>query len=236
MKAIILAFALASVTAHAAQIEVGAGVAQSATNGDGTWYQQGLQHSLNLKTPAFMVGVTGNISPHFSWHLDAVDLGSYSVNSWDTYQDDFYNTQTHQCVSHCGELLHFLGSGHIYGVAATLEAHTTGAWQVGIEAGPFLYHSRWGVNVSNYKPVVGWAGSGTTQCGNQWGTTNGEDIARTCSGWKIGAVIGVRLSHGPWALSIRRYQDGGGFHMDAGNDGWAPLWNHQTVAMVTYTF
>ena len=204
-RALILCAALLAIPAHAAQVEVGAGIAQANTHGDGIWYQSAFPHQLDLRSPAFMVGLTGALSPHFAWHVDAVDLGSYSVNSWDTYQDNFYNSTTHQCVSHCGDLLHFIGSGHIYGIAATLEAHTTGAWQIGVEAGPFLHHDTWSVRVPNYATMTGFGGSGSTACADQWGTTTGVDIARTCSGWKVGAVVGTSLRHGPLAFSLRYY-------------------------------
>jgi hypothetical protein len=34
--------------AHAASIEVGAGIAQTQTHGNGIWYQEGFAHTLNL--------------------------------------------------------------------------------------------------------------------------------------------------------------------------------------------
>ncbi len=51
-------------SAHGAQIEVGAGVARAQTNGDGTWYQLGSPHALQLRSRAFLLGLTGDVSAH----------------------------------------------------------------------------------------------------------------------------------------------------------------------------
>ena len=36
------------IEAHAAQFEVGAGIAHASTNGNGTWWQSGFPHTLQL--------------------------------------------------------------------------------------------------------------------------------------------------------------------------------------------
>lgn len=210
--------------AHAAQIEVGAGIAQSDTHGDGTWYQDAFQHQLDLRSPAFMVGLTGAFSEHFAWHLDAVSLGRYSVDSWDTPSDADYSAYEHGSGHHL-PLVHILGSGSVYGVAATLEAHTQ---HFGVEAGPFLYHASWNLSVPNWQAQTGSPGN------VEWNSHDGALYSEQ-SHWAIGGVVGVSLHSGAWTLSLRRYFDGKGF-AGHGADPWPPLWKSQTVAMVTYTF
>ncbi|MFA5897795.1 MAG: hypothetical protein WC829_01650 [Hyphomicrobium sp.] len=227
MKFILAAIlAFPTLTAHAAQIEVGAGVAQAQTT-NGLWYQNGFAHSLKTRAPAFMVGLTGAISPHIGWHIDAVDLGRYSVNSWDTPNDANYSG--HGYRGNALPLANYIGSGSVYGIAATLEAHTSGAWQAGIEAGPFLYHATWDLRVPDWYPSVEVRPFVFQQSGPA------RPISYSQSHWKIGYVVGATLRRGAWALSLRMYQDGHGFS-GHGSDGWAPLWSSQTVAMVTYTF
>jgi len=224
--------------AGAAQIEIGAGVSRFDHRADGIWYQQGLPHRFDLQSHAFLLGLTGDFSPTLRWHVDAVDLGSSSVDSWDTAADEYYSPSLHQCLSHCDNLAHFIGSGHVYGIATTLEWHTTGEWQIGAEAGPFLYHSRWSIHVPNYFQATGWPETTTAAQTAPWGWMPGG-IQRTASGWKPGFVIGVLLRYKSYAVSLRHYFDGLGFQMRYANgaiDGWPPGWTGQTVLMLTHSF
>jgi len=217
------------VMAHAARVEVGAGIAQSNTHGDGTWYQEGFQHSLSLRSPAFLLGVTGDLTPNLAWHVDAVSLGSYSVDSWDTPVDANYNpsTPTH-CNGACLPLVHVIGSGSVYGIAATLQAHTRGAWQFGAQAGPFVYHESWNLAVPNWTAATGAEGN------VQWHSSNGA-LYSGQSQWALGYTVGATLTHGPLTLALSYYADGHGFK-GHGADPWPPLWKGQTVLMILYTF
>lgn len=242
-KIILLSLAMfaSAVPAHATQIEVGAGIARAQTHGNGIWYQDGLPHQLHLQSPAFLVGATGEISEHWSWHVDAIDLGSYSVDSTDTYADQDYSVATHRCVANCDKLISLHGSGRVYGIAATIEAHTTGSWQFGVEAGPMLYHSSWAITSPNYDAQVGSTAGiqGGSTCDARGWTAMTGGITRSCAGWKPGAVIGVSVSHGPLTLSVRQYIDGLGYHMGgsgATSDGWPPIWTSQTVGVLIYEF
>jgi len=231
----ILAFAP---LAHAASIEVGAGVARSTTQGDGVWYQEGLPHRLNLHSPVFLLGVTGDLTQNLAWHVDAVSLGSYSVDSWDTAADADYSPASHQCLRNCTNLAHFMGSGHVYGIAATLEAHTQGKWQIGLEAGPFLYHSSWSVQVPNYFAAAGWPANTAPAQVAPWGWMQGG-VQRSKSSWHIGSVVGLTARYDRLTLSLARYSDGKGWPMrysDGTVDGWPPLWKGQTVFMLIYKF
>ena len=224
--------------AHAIGLEIGAGVAQYDHRQDGIWYQQGLPHSLGLRSPAFLFGAWGDVNPVLRWHLDAVDLGSASVDSWDTPADADYSPQTHQCLRNCTNLAHFIGGGRVYGIAATLEAHTSGQWQVGIEGGPWLYHSAWAVQVPNYFQAAGLPADTTPAQVAPLGWMPGG-VQRSTSGWALGGVIGLSLRHAGLGLSLRHYFDGRGWpiHYASGiTDGWPPIWTGQTVLMFTYSF
>ena len=207
------------IQAHAAQIEIGAGIAHASTNGNGTWYQDGFPHTLTLTQPAFEVGLTGRITPHMAWHVDAVSLGRYASNSLDVLPDANYSpTSPTHCNGPCNPLANFIGSGRVYGVQALLSRYTGGAWRFGVEGGPFLYHETWRLDVPNW-----YAPDGTHY-----------DIKTYGSQWAWGAVVGATVAHGRWSLALRYYADGNGFSGHVGN--WPPLWSGQTVVMVGYRF
>ena len=220
----ILAFAP---LAHAASIEVGAGVARSTTQGNGVWYQEGFPHSLDLQSPAFLIGVTGDLTPTLAWHVDAVSLGSYSVNSQDTPNDANYSGSGYKGTPL--PLAHYIGSGSVYGIAATLQAHTQGKWQFGIQAGPFLYHSTWALTVPNWYPSI----RITHNIFDPTGPVSPINVSQ--SQWALGYTAGATLTHGPLTLALSYYADGHGFS-GHGADPWPPLWKGQTVFMLTYKF
>ena len=210
---------LAIRAAWGAQVEIGTGIAHASTNGNGTWYQEGFAHTLDLTQPAFEVGLTGRITPHMAWHVDAVSLGRYASNSLDVLPDANYSpTSPTHCNGPCNPLANFIGSGRVYGVQALLSRHTAGAWRVGVEGGPFLYHETWRLDVPNW-----YAPDGTYY-----------DIQTYGSQWAWGAVVGATVAHGPWSLALRYYTDGKGFNGHVGN--WPPLWSGQTVVMIGYRF
>ena len=217
---------LFAVHAKAASVEVGAGVAQARTQGNGIWYQDGFQHTLDLRSPVVMLGIKGDLSQHFAWHVNAVDLGSYSVNSQDTPNDANYSGDGY--TGNALPLANYVGSGSVYGIAATLQAHTAGAWQFGVDAGPFVYHASWSLSVPNWYP------SQQIAKGVFEATGPVDPVATSDAHWALGYVAGVSLSHGPLSFSLSYYSDGAGFNHGA--DPWPPLWKGQTVAMVTYTF
>lgn len=224
--------------ANALNLEVGTGYAQSVPQQDGTWRQEGLPNKTDLNSPMFMIGVNNDFTQNIRWHVDAVYLGSYSVNSWDTVQDSYYNTQTKQCVKDCNSLANFIGSGSIYGIAATVELHTYGPFQIGVQAGPFLYHSSWSVQVPNYFAAAGLPANTTPEQVKPWGWIPGG-IQRSESSWNIGEMIGVSASYNGYTMTVAKYYDGKGWPMTYSSgftDGWPPLWKNQTVIMVSKVF
>lgn len=214
--------------AHALGLEIGAGMAQARDHGNGTWYQDGFPHSLKLTSPALSIGLHGDFAPWLAWHADAVYLGTYSVDSLDTPNDANYSaTSPTHCNGACLPLAHYTGSGSVYGLATTLEAHTQGPWQFGIEGGPFIYHRSWSLVVPDWYP------STQTSPGvfSQGPVT---PISTSDSGWALGGVVGVAIQHSGIGLSLRYYSDGKGFPRNG--DPWPPIWSGQTVVTLTYRF
>lgn len=213
---------LAFSTAHAAQWEIGAGMAHANTQGNGTWYQRGLPHTLRLNTPVLEVGVTGAWTQRTNWHVDAVDLGRIGVGSLDV-PDANYSLAGRDCVGPCMPLQHFIGSGRVYGVQALVDRHTTGAWQLGMASGPFLYHASWALSVPDWYPS-----SGLTE------TAAPYSISRYNATWSLGWTAGVTLAHGPWQAALQYYADGQQFGHYVGGD--PTLWRAQFAALIGFRF
>jgi hypothetical protein len=206
---------------------------------DGIWRQEGLPNRTVLNSPTLSLGAYGDIGQWLRWHAGGVFLGNASVDSWDTARDKDYSPATKTCLANCSNLAHFLGHGRVYGVYATLEAHTQGDWGVGVEAGPLLYHASWNVAVPNYFSAVGWPASTPAEVAAPWEVTPGGGLRRNLSRWRLGAVVGANLNHGPWTLSLRKYLDSAHWpirYSDGSYDGFPPLWRSQTELALRYRF
>ncbi len=216
--------------AHAARLEVGYGATHFFDYGDGTWYQQALPHHESLRSPAFMLGVAQDITPHLRLHLDAFDLGKAAANSWDV-MDNHYDPIHHKCLAHCSQLTHFVSSGTLWGIAPMVEWHTSGVWTVGIEAGPWIFHQDWTVVIPNFysstgnNPAAGWG---------PW-TSSGDAIYHSAHGWGLGAVAGVHLGFNHYGLSLLGFYNQKPFgHMQG--DPWPALWRTEAVLIGTYSY
>lgn len=154
MKHIMIALALlTSLPAHAEsffQVEAGIGASHVSDMGDGIWIQQGAPNNREQQTtPAFLVGITGQVYQHggfdVRYHLDYVYIGNYSA-SVDGVPDAQYNPVTH--VVHdmpAGEAYtHFNGFGHAQGIPLTLElGYTYRGFRVAVEGGYWAYEQAW---------------------------------------------------------------------------------------------
>ena len=211
---------LAIRTSDAAQVEIGAGMAHAQTQGNGTWYQEGFAHTLRLNQPVALIGLTGRLTQHMDWHLDAVSLGRYSSDSQDVLPDANYSpTSPTHCNGPCNPFAHYIGNGQIWGVQALLARHTSGAWQLGVAGGPFVYHETWALSVPNwYEPT---APSGTHY-----------NIETRQAKWALGAAFALTMTHDHWTAALTYYTDGAGFPGHAGP--WPPLWSGQTALTLNY--
>ncbi len=223
MKYLLVFLALCAFgTANAAQWELGVGMAHAQQQPNGTWYQEGFAHTLRLNSPVVEAGVLGRWTRHVNWHVDAVYLGRVGVGSLDV-QDANYSLAGHDCAGACMRLQHFTGAGTVYGVQALIDRHTTGAWQLGVEGGPFLYHASWALSVPDWYPSTG-----LTE------TAAPYPISRYNAAWALGWTAGVTMAHGPWQAALQYYADGQQFAGYVGGD--PTLWRGQFAATVAYRF
>jgi hypothetical protein len=186
MKSLVALLLAIPLTANAGSwfdFEAGVGAQVSRGMGDGTWVQQGVPHSEQLATPAYLAGLTGRVSG-FEWHADYVYFGQVEAACL-CVPDSAYNPKTHT-ASERGHIP-FSGSGHTQGFAAALgyglESH---GWRVEAEAGPWLYWATW--HESRLDPAYP-------------GETNLSHRTVPQLGWMAGA----RVERGTFSLSYRYY-------------------------------
>lgn len=195
MKVTALAATLALVagTAHAEsffQIETAFGGAYGQTLTDGVWYQQGAPDNvLNVKTPAYTLGVTGKLwesAPvDVRWHADYVYIGTESA-ACSCVADEDYSVSRHAVINPDSQHYRFSGGGHTQGILASLDVgYTWHGWRFGVEAGPWVFWQTWGVGRTD--PEAGWI-----------------DLSHKTSA-QVSWVAGANISRGPWALSYRYY-------------------------------
>lgn len=222
------------------QIELGAGISHAGIRTNGNWYQQGFPYTLRTESPAVEVNLRWQIKPSTDLIVGAVDLGRYSSDSLDTPNDANYSgNAAHPCIGACLPLAHYMGSGHLWGIQALIEHRWGDRWQIGVQAGPFLYRETWRMDVPDWYPSDP---VGTKTWYTPRGTVGGYNLGPMVpihtvdQRWSLGAILGVTLSHrdSPWSLSLRYYKDGAKFSGHPGS--WPPLWTDHVVALVSYRF
>ena len=233
MKKLIAAFLIVlgsafSTSASATSVEVGVGFSHATVQSDGIWYQNRFPHTIKRNSPSLLVGVTGDVSPYLTWHVDGIWLGRYGADSQDTPADANYSPSSPSgCNGECLPLAHYVTSGTVYGIAPLLDAHTAGNWRIGVEAGPFIYHHTWNVSVPNWYP--------TTQTGpSSFAPGAISPVSTHDSGNAVGEVVGFYIQHGNVKFDFRSYYDGRGF--PRGSDAWPPICNRQMVGTLIFVF
>jgi hypothetical protein len=200
--AVAVALALACSSANAAsffQIEAGISSSNYATQGDGTWFQQGLPHVLNIHTYGFSAGFTGALYDRdtwgVDWHVDYVNLGHVSSTCECTPQDSNYDFQKHVLIVQPGwnaPMANFVGNGNAQGVAFTLEPWMKyRGWRFGFEAGLFPYRPAWD------ETIYGWQVDPNTP--------QQTIHANTPHALQLGEVAGVNVGRGNFTIGLKHY-------------------------------
>ena len=232
LLAALLLAAPASVCAQV-RLEVGAGISHAGIRSNGTWYQQEYPHTMRTGAPAVSISLRWRLRPDLDLITGMVDLGRYSVNSQDVPNDAAYAAHVRL------PLANYIGSGRLWGIRALIERRWGDRWQVGVQAGPFIYRESWQMDVPNWYPSdpVGtkvWYSPREIVGGYQAGPL--VPIHTADQRWAIGAIVGVTLSHrdSPWALSLQYVRDGAKFSGHPG--GWPPMWKSHMAVLVSYRF
>lgn len=224
-KLLVVAALLAPLAANAVSLEVGIGSTNYGAQGDGTWYQQGMPHVLNLKSYGFSAGFTGELYSHgpwgVDWHVNYVNLGHLSSSCDCTPMDENYDTKTHHLVPNPTNVPNatFVGNGNAQGVSFTLEPWVKlQGWRFGMEAGLFPYRPAWDMDVYNWQVNLNVAPQ-TLHVG-------------TPHAWQLGQVVGVSVGRGNWKVALKHYWLPTKFD----NDHSPAIWKGATVVEMKYRF
>lgn len=230
-RLLFLLFLLFTSNIYAAPInhlELGIGYTSFAHTANGIWWQNGFAHTFNMNSSSALLGLKTDISKNLSLHNDFVWLGTASIDSFDTPSDANYSgIAPTYCNGTCLPLVHYLGSGTVYGLSSTLEIHTNGLWQIGFETGPWFYHESWKLNLPNMYYAQPNSNGGYTLGPVQSLTTNDHKFG-------IGYVVGLNLEYKSYGFNLRYYKESGGF--TGHSTPWPPGWKYQTVFMLTKYF
>jgi hypothetical protein len=157
-----ITFAIACASAHAespVSLEIGIQSGKYNLKPDGTWYQQGLPHVLNIHSYGFNAGLTGTIVEHenwgINWHIDYVNLGHISSTCECTPMDENYNVKTKSLVANPAfnaPLATFVGNGNAQGIAFTIEPYYRyRGVRFSFEGGFFPFRAVWDESIYNWQ-------------------------------------------------------------------------------------
>ena len=212
----LIAFAtlIAPLYAHAWSFEHGAGVTSFETV-DGRWYQQLQPHSLDTVSPEWSIGVTGSVLARamwgVDWHADYVNLGRAASSCQCDTSDENYAAHNTQHTAN------FSGSGRVQGAALTLEPYVwRNGWRYGIEAGAFIYRSKWS------ETVTGWT----------VGDAPPQDLALSAAGWHAAPVVGISVGGAVWSVNYRHYF----MRFNSARQNVPPLWDDADVVEIKRRF
>lgn len=146
ISAILFLFSFSAYAFTLPEVEVSAGVTHANPQDCGIWYMCGQQypHNLDLNSPAFSFGFTGDLPyKHSGWRAGVEYLGKFSANGIvGPMPDSTFNCPTSNCPQ-----THFSGDGKVWGLYAEYIYHI-GKWR--LEGGPTLYRASWTERVPDY--------------------------------------------------------------------------------------
>lgn len=205
---------LAPLVAQAVSIEAGAGVTAYKT-GDGTWYQEGVDHKLVDRPRAWSVGLTGDLyTSEFwgvAWHADYVNLGRASASCDCTPVDANYDPKNHVLLDDSVPRAHYSGSGYAHGAVLSIEPYLLyQRWRYGVEAGVMAYLPIWNETVTGWQPNV---------------DIPAQNLQlSTPRAIRPVLVLGASIGRDKWTISYRHY-----FMRRANDPNVPPLWNDADV-------
>ena len=207
--------------AGAVEFEGMVGMTTYKTVGNGTWYQEGLPHKLDLNDAGVSLGLKGEITSWLDWHANYVWLGRVRTDAIATPDDANYSIKDKACIGECIAHSRFMGNGFVHGLALTLEPHAEyKGWRIGVLGGPFLYTAKWNVTVDNWIP----------HAGAEPRTINANHRAKL----NFGYTVGVSVSKGPVSVVWQRYFNKP--KSDEPNGDFPGVWRHTDMLSVRYTF
>lgn len=184
-------FMLLSGISNAAEWEIGIGRTVFQPSDNGIWWQQGLDHHLNMESNSLQLGRTGRFDNGLRWRASYVYLGD--VNTWGVATTDA-DFSGNGCISNpCAAKDTFIGRGSVDGFQFSLAPERRyGAVKLFVEAGvyAFIAHLR------------------MTVVGNQWHTQ--PDVVTwfdkgRAENWSVRAMYAIGIEYDKWQLVASGY-------------------------------
>ena len=104
-------------SAQAADIELGIGHTTFNPSDNGVWWQQGLDHHLNMDDNSINLGLTDYLTDSIRWHAGYMHLGKTST--WAIATSDANFTGSGCATNPCAYSDVYIGSGEVQGVYLT---------------------------------------------------------------------------------------------------------------------
>lgn len=221
-----LLLALLVVASHAQPVHVEIGVGRNLYHPvvDGTWYQLGESHKLDLAAPSFYLGLTGTAyeSEHYGvrWHAGYQDLGQLSASCYCLIDDNDYSSKLHRRIREPQyPNAYYTGRGKVRGILLMAEPYVrVGAWRIGAEVGLLPYRPSYDELVTN------WRGPGTNE------PLSG--MLHTSHALQHGEMLGFTIGRGAWSLAYEYYR----LPMNSRRADVPPLWTASHQLMVRFSW
>ena len=122
--------------AQAQEVEIAGGITQFGKTDNGTWYQEGFDHTIKVTSPSLSIGVkTDYLRAGYTY------LGHASSSALAVSVDSNYNEHTaNHCNGECLPLAHWNGHGDVSGLYVS-------AYYKYLELGVFAYRPTWHMDV-----------------------------------------------------------------------------------------
>lgn len=189
MKLLIFAMLLLCGAAHAdgIQIEASVGHTQFGKTENGIWYQNGFDHTLDLQSNSWSVGVTGYATSWMRWRAQWSQLGTISTNAQGV-ADANYNGYD-GCRGPCWNVNTYKTEGSLRGLSLTLapEMYIGGGIKGFVEGGIFY-------NLTKFDAVAGETAN-TLYWNNQYR-----------EGLNLGTQIGVGIDYKGTQIVLTYYK------------------------------
>jgi len=151
MKTILaLVLAFFTVSAQAADLELGIGYNQYKQQANGIWYQEGFPYNLDLQSVSWSVGVSDKCSGLPRIRAEYLNLGMARSTAYAVPTDANYNPDSpNHCNGECQPLALFVGKGKVTGIALTVAPEINfGNVSLYVEGGFYFYRPTYRVVVT----------------------------------------------------------------------------------------
>lgn len=171
--------------ASALDLELSIGSTKFGKTDNGIWYQNGFDHTLDLQSPSYSIGVSDYVSPGTRWRLEYTRLGNTSTKARGVADANYNGVDG--CNGPCWNVNHYHTSGSVRGFSATLapEWNIGGGFKVFAEGGVFVYLPKFVVQ------------AGETEC-VEWQNEYRE-------GWQAGLQLGGGIQKGKTQFVLTAY-------------------------------